>query len=751
MTFIDWLLSPDFMPHGHCYAWEPGIVWGHVISDAIIALAYFSIPPTLVFIALKRKDVAFGWVFKLFATFILACGTGHLVDIWNIWHGAYWLSACIRAVTAAVSIATAIALWPLMPTLLRLPSVSMLRHEVAEKTRARDQLRKTLNGLEVRVAERTRELEEFAQVAVDREERMVALKREVNELSRKLGDAPRYDLASYDLADSNTPEPSPSEAHGQPIFESVAAAAAGGDALEAEIESLLQAPHIGDKDAEQQRRAALNIAADAREAQRSAERGEAQAAYYRQLVANSTDAIISQDLDSEITSWNTGAALMFGYAAEHAIGRSGLFIVPSELHAEHLQAMQRLARGERIPAMDTERVRSDGESIRVSVMSSPVRSPEGETIGVSSVIRDMRAHHEAERRFRLAVEAAPAAMILVDSRGRIVLVNKQVERIFGYDRRELLDEPIERLIPKQTHDAHIRLRTAYMEQAVTRPMGPDRVLHALRKNGSEFPVEVELNPIETADGRFVLSAIIDISKRTRDARELKLRTDEMKQLLYTVSHDLKSPLVTIQGFASLIAESAERGEIENAGQFSSKIAKAARNLGHLIDDLLRLGRLEHGHDKIETLDTLEVLHEARDQLTAQFNAAGARLEVETKLPTIESSHKKLLQVFQNLLANALAHATTAPNQSIYVGYAGRGNHHEFYVRDEGPGIPEDAQSRIFEIFQRIERRGEGTGMGLAIVQKAAQTLGGEAWVVSKVGSGSSFYFTIEKHPQDTDT
>jgi hypothetical protein len=189
------MFNSKFMPHGHCYLWTPGILWGHAISNAIIAFAYFSIPVALIYFIRRRNDLVFSWMFVLFAIFILTCGVGHLVDIWNIWNGAYWLSTIVRVITAIASIGTAVALWPLIPIALKIPSTRLLEEEVLERQKAVKELSQIRDNLELRVQERTYELEEFNHVAVEREERMIVLKRKINELCGELGRQPEYDLS----------------------------------------------------------------------------------------------------------------------------------------------------------------------------------------------------------------------------------------------------------------------------------------------------------------------------------------------------------------------------------------------------------------------------------------------------------------------------------------------------------------------------------------------------------------------------
>jgi PAS domain S-box-containing protein len=160
MEFFRTISSPnDFMPHGYCYLWDPGLVWLHVISDFLIAVAYFSIPITLMYFIRKRKDVPFNWIFIFFGMFILACGATHVMEIWNLWHADYWLSGGIKVITALASVATAILLVRLIPHALALPSPEAMRLEIAERKRAQEGLGKAKDELEIRVQERTAKLQ----------------------------------------------------------------------------------------------------------------------------------------------------------------------------------------------------------------------------------------------------------------------------------------------------------------------------------------------------------------------------------------------------------------------------------------------------------------------------------------------------------------------------------------------------------------------------------------------------------------
>src|SRR5258708_3696004 len=154
MEFLKQLLSRDFTPHGFCYLWDPKIVWLHVISDGLITLSYYCIPVALVYFIRKNRDLPFNRIFWMFGTFILACGTTHLMEIWNVWHGSYLLAGVIKAITAAVSVITAATLIPLVPKAISLPGrMDLQGREIRERTEAEEALKESLTASEAALKE----------------------------------------------------------------------------------------------------------------------------------------------------------------------------------------------------------------------------------------------------------------------------------------------------------------------------------------------------------------------------------------------------------------------------------------------------------------------------------------------------------------------------------------------------------------------------------------------------------------------
>lgn len=212
--FFAKIFSADFMPHGHCYFWRPEILWLHVISDSFIVFSYYSIPLALVYLVRKRQDLAFNWMFALFAAFIFLCGTTHLLNIFMVWTPMYRLEGIVKLLTGLTSLTTAVLLWLLLPKALALPSVNQLKGEIQDRLRMEEELQLAHFELEARVEARTAELarsnealreksqklERFHSITVNRELQMVKLKREVNELLKELNRPIRYQWADGESA-----------------------------------------------------------------------------------------------------------------------------------------------------------------------------------------------------------------------------------------------------------------------------------------------------------------------------------------------------------------------------------------------------------------------------------------------------------------------------------------------------------------------------------------------------------------------
>lgn len=234
---------------------------------------------------------------------------------------------------------------------------------------------------------------------------------------------------------------------------------------------------------------------------------------YSTLVESSNDAILILTLDGVITGWNPAAERLYGYTAQEAIGQHINLLVPESRRADTQLILDTLRAGESLPHFETKRIGKDGKLLDVSLTISPVKSATQTILSASEIARNITQQKQAEDKFRLAVEAAPSGVVMVDGKGRIILVNAETERLFDYPRAELIGQSIEMLVPARFQNIHAQQRGAFIATPETRRMGVGRELFGRRKDGSEFPIEIGLNPIQTSEGVLVLSVIVDITER----------------------------------------------------------------------------------------------------------------------------------------------------------------------------------------------------------------------------------------------
>lgn len=381
----------------------------------------------------------------------------------------------------------------------------------------------------------------------------------------------------------------------------------------------------------------------------------------------------------------------------------------------------------------------------------------------SGLVRHVKsAAQEAEnQRFRLVVESAPCGMLMVNAAGIITLVNQHVEELFGYTRKELLERPVELLIPERFRRDYPEQRERYFQSPVVQAMGGGWELFGVRKDGREVPIEIGLTPIETDDGLMVMASIIDITERKRAEAQLSQQTaelsrsnSELEQFAYVASHDLQEPLRMVSSYCGLLARRYQGKLDKDADDFIHFAVDGATRMKYLIDSLLLYSRVGRGGKPFVLINSTDNVQAALANLKMAVEEAGAAVTFG-RLPVIYADSVQLTQVFQNLIGNAVKFRGVEPLRvhiSARCESAGRDpSQWVFSVQDNGIGFEQGFSERVFVIFQRLHTREQypGNGMGLAITKKIVERHGGRIWVKSEPGAGTTFYFTLRGQPSDS--
>jgi PAS domain S-box-containing protein len=452
--------------------------------------------------------------------------------------------------------------------------------------------------------------------------------------------------------------------------------------------------------------------------------------------------------DGTILSWNDGATTLFGFTSDEALGRS-IFetIVPADL-VDAKRVWLRTAGESGAAAYESVRRRRDGRVIWVDVTVKVHREPNGERVLVLNErditrVKYQRDAQLLQTRFRGVLEAAPDAFVLVDESGRIALVNSETERLFGYGRDELLGEFVEALVPSRFHKDHPAHRAKYFADPRTRPMGSGLELSGRRKDGSEFPVEISLGPLSIDDARLAMAAIRDVTERKQTEKALKVVNEELESFTYSVSHDLRAPIRQIDGFSKLLAEKLGASLDPESARYLQRIQDGTQYMGRLVDDLLHLARLGRQDLRPRPVPLNDVVSAVVSDLKADLGDRNIEWRIGA-LPTVDCDPGLIKVVFTNLLTNAVKYTRPRPSAVIEVGRTDHRGWMAVYVKDNGVGFDMQFADKLFGVFQRLHRADEfeGTGVGLATVQRIVHKHGGEIWADARLNEGATFSFTL---------
>jgi len=475
------------------------------------------------------------------------------------------------------------------------------------------------------------------------------------------------------------------------------------------------------------------------------------------IVDSTDDAIVGKTLRGTIFAWNRGAERMYGFSVDEAIGRPVSIIVPPDRMNELASIMQRVGRGESVPAFDTVRVRKDGKRIEVSLSISPIRDEGGHLIAASAIGRDVtdrrlseRRLKEGEERYRSLVEACPDAVVVTDTNFKLTMANARALELLGAeDEFQLVGHGgFDFVVPEEWEQAALMTREVLDKGAVS---GVELTL--VRADGTRFTGEVSASVSnDTTRGPSLVSVVRDVTarrreqdeiseafRREREAVERLVALDQMRNtFLQAVSHELRTPLASIVGMAVTLERDELRPNEAQTREFARLIAVNAKKLESMVTDLLDVERLERGI--LEPRRSGTDIGELIRRIASGFEPLSGR-EVHLEVPSlfVEIDVPKVERIVENLLSNAARH--TPPAARIWVKVREHENGVLLTVEDDGPGIAPGVREQVFEPFGRgnvVHDEAPGLGIGLSLVARFAELHGGRAWVEERPGGGAAF-------------
>lgn len=407
-------------------------------------------------------------------------------------------------------------------------------------------------------------------------------------------------------------------------------------------------------------------------------------------------------------------------------------LLPERLRAQHALLIGRFMKAPARRTMGAGQAlfarRADGSEIPIEIGLNPLNTPDG--LRVLATLVDVSAARKADLLFRQMVDSAPYGILIMNSRGRIMLVNRHLPVMFGYDKATLEGQSIEMLLPERYRSAHIALRAAYESSPEIRRMGPGRDLTAQHRDGTEFPVEIGLSPIEIDGEACTLAAVIDITERKKMELDLRRVNTNLEEFTYVASHDLRSPLRGIGDLLNWVQEDLGEGVSADVLRNFERITLRVRRMEQLIDNLLAYARAGRNTGETSLIDLPSMLDRIEELSSLP---PGFCLTRQISASRFTGSLTPLETVLRNLIGNAIKHHDQ-PSGHIEVRAENDGSFCHITVCDDGPGIPAQAHERIFKLFQTLSNAPDGgTGIGLAVSRRMTESHGGRLSVTANTG------------------
>lgn len=461
--------------------------------------------------------------------------------------------------------------------------------------------------------------------------------------------------------------------------------------------------------------------------------------FFENIFEASKDAIGYAALDGTILLINRALSELTGFSREELLTMNVRDLIPEQHRKQRDHVVAQVLQTGEPREYEIDYLRKNGSQVPVSIAVFVVMGNDGKPTGLAAIVRDLTERKHAEEQFRLVVESSPNGLLMVDEQGTIRMVNRQVDQLFGYERAELIGQPVEILVPQHVRANHAGDRTEFFAHSESRAMGRGRDLYGVRKDGQEFPLEIGLSPIRTPDGMRVLASVVDISERKRIQEHLQKaeRLAELGTLASGMAHEIGTPMNVILGRAEyLLQRTADEGMKKGLATIVTQIERITK----VMNQLLAFAR--RGTPERRAVDLAEIVEDSLEMF--QERIAHSRITVgktiEANIPSVLADRDQLIQVLINLLMNSL-HAMPEGGW-LRLSLAREGRHVCLGVSDTGHGMPEEIRAKVFEPFFTTKDFGKGTGLGLTVVKGIVEEHGGTIAVESVVDKGTTFWIRL---------
>ena len=485
---------------------------------------------------------------------------------------------------------------------------------------------------------------------------------------------------------------------------------------------------------------------------------------FRSFVQQNIDGIMLINTEGIVAEWNESMEQLSGFKAADMIGLTAWeiqFLInreesPSPERYEQVESFYRgiLQTGivpDELRPRETTLITKEGRRISAEQKIFVIKTHKGNWIGV--IVRDLTERNRLEREIQnerdfalQIINALGQGLTVTDQEGNFILVNPAFANLLGYDPTELIGKGPRDISGDKDGGT---LTEALQERHKGKTSSYSAVLR--HKNGRRIHVLITGAPrIKMGDYIGTIASITDLSdirraesEREELIRELEAQNAELERYTYTVSHDLKSPLVTIKGFLGYLEDDISKGNVERLKKDMERISSAVDKMNTLLRDLLELSRIGRIINPSETVAFDELVNEAVKLVHGRLDMYQVEVHIQKDLPSVSVDRPRLVEVLQNLIDNAAKYMGKQPAPRIEIGQHGEeGGKPIFYIRDNGIGIPNEYHERIFGLFDKLDANSEGTGIGLALVKRIIELHEGRIWVESKAGNGATFYFTL---------